>query len=71
MKQQLIADVLQGMLNVLDNAQLKQLESTLHRVIEDYEVESGQQKRDNDGGLLGVRLVLLTLREAGVCACGE
>ena len=62
MKQQLIADVLQGMLNVLDNAQLKQLESTLHRVIEDYEVESGQQKRDNDGGLLGVRLVLLTLR---------
>ena len=40
MKQQLIADVLQGMLNVLDNAQLKQLESTLHRVIEDYEMES-------------------------------
>lgn len=52
MKQQLIADVLQGMLNVLDNAQLKQLESTLYRVIEDYEVESGQQKRDNDDGLL-------------------
>ena len=52
MKQQLISDVLQGMLNVLDNAQLKQLESTLHRVTEGYEVQAGQRKQANDDGLL-------------------
>lgn len=52
MKQQLIADVLQDMLNVLDNAQLKQLKSSLQRVVTDYEVQVGQRKQGNDEGLL-------------------
>ena len=33
--------------------------------------EAACEHRAQHVGLFGLRLVLLTLREAGVCACGE
>lgn len=52
MEQQIIKEVLQGMLSALNNAQLKQLESTLRRVMAGYTVQAGQQGQNDDEDLL-------------------
>lgn len=52
MERQIIKEVLQGMLSALNNAQLKQLGSTLRRVMAGYTVQAGQQGQSDDEDLL-------------------
>ena len=67
MKQNLIMDIVQGMLPYLNNAQTQRLQEVLQHTLFDYEVA----KTENDKGLLEQNLVELFLAAKRIEGCSE
>ena len=67
MKQNLIMDIVQGMLPYLNNAQTQRLQEVLQHTLFDYEVA----KTESDKGLLEQNLVELFLSAKRIEGCSE
>ena len=67
MKQNLIMDIVQGMLPYLNNAQTQRLQEVLQHTLFDYEVA----KTENDKGLSEQNLVELFLAAKRIEGCSE
>ena len=67
MKQNLITDVIQGMLPYLNNAQTERLQEVLQHALFGYEVT----KSENDKEISEQNLVELFLSEIGRASCRE